>query len=861
VNPQTPLLPPNFTDPGKMQTAGVANPVTGQGTSGGSLLKNNPVSKLYGLVLLMLLFPCLASGVTTVNGKVQNLGTGNMTNGVFARFWLRGCAGNQPRVNGSAVIGPSQGGVFFFDLPTNSVGNVTGTLYSTRDSTGTGGGDIECGGSKTAVWYGMQIFVSGKGGPEMPIHAKSGGILDITQVIPITTSPVVQAPAGDVTYLRLDAANSPVTGNLQVVGKVIVAGINGDVYMDGSKYPSLSEAVAALPSGGTLRISAGTYTIPATLNMVSNLDIECSPNNSTILQASTALSDPVVQANGINHFRIAGCVIDGNRGVNTNQVKLVHIIGSSYGDVTDNHIQNANTRCVYVTNGSSYIRVRNNEISNCGQPLPATNGNEGVAVGIDGAGDSVSHVDVALNTIHDTSMGIGIYNGTTNALFDINVTGNRVYAVSNDGILAFSIGPGAPIQNVRVENNEVYCTGWPANGTGFSPNCTPGLFQTGSTVSSGGVGINMNSPLLDRPIVMGNSSHDNFYEGIDMVAQTITTVSTSGTTVTWVSGDPFSTTWVAGQALRINGVNYPLVSVAGANTTLTLGSSAGTQSNVPFTGIGYMRGTIVGNTTYNNGMGNVGVSGSGFSDSAYGNSWSGNVAYNNQAYGFIDQLSVDVTHNGDKAYNNDQRSGATGFISQDTLRGTWLSITADDSQAVPTQISDFVFSGLSKDNYVESASINATRVTDSGTGNSWKIGKTFLGTPVCIATTGSGGSYCVTGSLAGGAFTMKLPASNGTLSPLGVQDCGTTSTCAATDISATAHIVKGSVALVSGTPSTATVTGFSPFFSSTSSFVCTASNATTQTNAIKVVNASTSSITLTGPNTVTDTVNYSCIGN
>jgi hypothetical protein len=164
------------------------------------------------LLILALLIASPALATTTVTGTLQNLGGGTVGQGAFVRFWLRGCAGNQPRVNGTALIAPTQGGVFFFDLIANSSGVISGTIYSTRDSTGLLGGDIECGGSKTAVWYGMQTFVSGKGGPEIPVHAKNTGTLDISSVTPITTTPVVTAPTGDSTYFRLDAGNSPITG-------------------------------------------------------------------------------------------------------------------------------------------------------------------------------------------------------------------------------------------------------------------------------------------------------------------------------------------------------------------------------------------------------------------------------------------------------------------------------------------------------------------------------------------------------------------------------------------------------------------------------------------------------------------------
>lgn len=164
------------------------------------------------LLILLLLSAC-AWGTTTVTGNMQNLGTADVSGG-FIRFWLRGCAGNQPRVSGHGLIAPSLGGVFFFDIPANPSGAVSGTLYSNRDSTGLLGGDIECGGSTTATWYGMQAFFAGKGGPEIPVYAKNTAVLDISSVTPLTTNPVVIPPSGDSTYLRLDAGNSPITGTL-----------------------------------------------------------------------------------------------------------------------------------------------------------------------------------------------------------------------------------------------------------------------------------------------------------------------------------------------------------------------------------------------------------------------------------------------------------------------------------------------------------------------------------------------------------------------------------------------------------------------------------------------------------------------
>lgn len=220
---------------------------------------------LFGAILFLLLAP-LSWATTTVTGSIKNLGTGAVTPGSLVRFWLRGCAGNQPRINGTAVIAPTQGGVFFFDLAADASGNISGTIYSTRDNAGTGNGDIECGGSKTAVWYGMQVFNAGKGGPETPVHAKSGATLDVTQVTPITTNPVIAAPTGDTTYLRLDAGNSPIIGNLTVNGTVNDAGgtHTGPETFTGGVF-GLAFREQFFTSNGTFTIPAGITAVKVTV--------------------------------------------------------------------------------------------------------------------------------------------------------------------------------------------------------------------------------------------------------------------------------------------------------------------------------------------------------------------------------------------------------------------------------------------------------------------------------------------------------------------------------------------------------------------------------------------------------------------
>jgi hypothetical protein len=110
---------------------------------------------------------------------------------------------------------------------------------------------------------------------------------------------------------------------------------------------------------------------------------------------------------------------------------------------------------------------------------------------------------------------------------------------------------------------------------------------------------------------------------------------------------------------------------------------------------------------------------------------------------------------------------------------------------------------------------------------------------------------------------LTLPTS-GTLAVAGaspsVQFCGTTSSCSATS-QTNAQVVYGSVPLVSGTPSTATVTGISPAFTSSTSYKCqVTAQSSASTALLSVANVSGSSFTITGPATATTVINYACTG-
>jgi hypothetical protein len=93
-----------------------------------------------------------------------------------------------------------------------------------------------------------------------------------------------------------------------------------------------------------------------------------------------------------------------------------------------------------------------------------------------------------------------------------------------------------------------------------------------------------------------------------------------------------------------------------------------------------------------------------------------------------------------------------------------------------------------------------------------------------------------------------------TLSGVKATSCGTTSTCANTAESTTAKMVFGSVALSGGS---VTVSGISPYYTSTTSYFCNGTDSTAAAT-VTITRTSTSSITITG--TGSDVINYFCIG-
>lgn len=154
----------------------------------------------------------------TITGTLVDAATNLITAGTFVRFLLKGTQGIQPIVTGvgALVVGSGTGQGYFVDFIPNASGVVSGSVYSTRDSTGLLAGEIKINGNGTACWWEVSIWRGNKKVSSVHTHAKTGTTLDIGNLTAISTTPVATAPSGDSTYARLDGSNQPFTGNVSL---------------------------------------------------------------------------------------------------------------------------------------------------------------------------------------------------------------------------------------------------------------------------------------------------------------------------------------------------------------------------------------------------------------------------------------------------------------------------------------------------------------------------------------------------------------------------------------------------------------------------------------------------------------------
>ena len=386
--------------------------------------------------------------------------------------------------------------------------------------------------------------------------------------------------------------------------------------------------------------------------------------------------------------------------------------------------------------GDSHITVQNSEIFNNGQAAPSAQSGAGIQWAVGALANT--HIKIGPNNrIHDNNIGIEIANPTSSAVIneDVAISGNRIYSNANDAILATAfVSTGGVLQGIRVEDNELFCNGWPANGAGFSTNCVAGFQQNGSSSSQGGVGVDLiqnGSHLIRESTIVGNRIHDNIFEGVATTSNIFSTVSTVGTSVTWVSGSTqFNPQWKSGQVITIAQVPYRIASVASA-TSLTLQTSAGTQT-IGFAGPSLMDVTITGNISRNNGNALMSVGPGFYNQFSDDVTYSGNIAISNNFEGFENFYGNSISHSGDKAYSNDTGSAVNrnyGFADVGGIGNQYIGITADDPTASPTQTVGVNIGTFSTGALVMSISLYglSAKLTDTGVSTQYFNGTLFSG--------------------------------------------------------------------------------------------------------------------------------------
>lgn len=910
---------------------------------------------LMGLLLLV----GSAFATTTVSGTLRDLGTS--TSGTFVRFYLRGCSGNQPRVGGAALISPTGSGVFYKDLSASS-GSVSGTLYSTRDAAGTGNGEIECGGSLLAVWYGMVVFRNGIAGPETPIHAKNGVALDITTVTPITTSPVTTAPSGDGTYARID------TGNLPFLGLVTARGFANRRIYDTGWYSGLGAMVSDTPAGGLFYVPDNQTIATATATTINkNISGECPSKRSSTLQ-TTAGVNLFTGSGTVKDFLLKNCFLDGNnaglsalsvpdfgggndwsngaqlfenmRVMNWTGTALdlgqsvywTHIIGSRF----------ENNARSFKSKWASDFRISRSEfeLPRSGTTLPQVEFMCGSSCVIDSSDfetrSGVCQPDIYIDAdapggasgfgkiVHnkfgpenDCTNRDKVYVASRSATPNTNVYG--MYFAGND----FSaVGGGVAITGFAV-NLQNPIAGWRfvANRFGSYPVLINDAHS--NRTNSGGHNyfgcdnsIELNGGSDPSPTNSQVKLFSNYGRGFDFICEIGHTADNTLPVFPWSRHLKETTelrnrlayseaigswtknvgteTITCGQADRDGGTTACNITDAGAAT------NDGVQISISMTGArasGFFIEFDCQDT------GSLKTLHSGVWDSTDGAFVDGlhwftcgteakrhkfvvrgiNTGHSYSLFVYpgsairaeagtirvgkfqVSDFDSDyIATNGSAAVDTNNGSNfQNGVLIQKDLTMAGANSTFIGNVAI-TISSNSATPSVAQGNFFIISNGSATTITNFTNGRAGQRITLLFGNTNTKIQNGSNiklvGGQDITGQtnqILEFVFTTVWTQTDHSAVTY-VQDCGSTTTCSAAQN--TVKIVRGTVALSSGTPSTATVTGFSPAFSGTNTYNCTVTNETTQANPLKYSRASSSSITITGPNTVTDTVSYICIG-
>lgn len=503
--------------------------------------------------------------------------------------------------------------------------------------------------------------------------------------------------------------------------------LNNIVYLDGNTYPlttaGLIAAIAAATNSGTEpgqviippTVSGTPISITSTITVPSNCTIQGAGRNQTLFLAGASLNAVMFELSSASNVKLQGFSIDGNAANNANAFYLLYILTSTNVLCRDLRVGDGAAFAVFLSGANSYVSIEDSEIYGTGTTGGGSTG------GLFLAG---SHLRIRDCHIHDNILGVWAFNPTSSSVNyeDWIITGCSIHSNFSSGISFYAqYATGGTILGPRIENNDCYANGWPANGTGFPLAYSAGKFQTGSSTSSSGVGIELISDGLSailQPVVTGNRCHDNIYDGITLVAGYTLTVNTNGTAVTATAGT-FNVNWKAGTCILINSTTYFVASVTDT-THLTLTATAGVHNGYTMLAPVPMFGTVANNQSYNNGNAATGGTGC-FNELTEHNTYSGNIWNHNNLAGLSIAYSTDIAVSGDIAVSNNQgASGSSaysdGFVANCCLNTSFIGVKTWDITTSPTQtIGVCIASGCTNTTVISNGILATTPISDSGT--------------------------------------------------------------------------------------------------------------------------------------------------
>lgn len=621
--------------------------------------------------------------------------------------------------------------------------------------------------------------------PPTSTFSMGGQTLQSVAAATVGGQPLVAGVNNPATGTQL--ASTKITGNGGTIDlttahpSIINVNLNGviNVATYGAKCDGATDdcaaLTAALAAGPNICAPAGSTCLTScTLDIPSSTTVGGCADAFTIAAYST-LNGPLIQFSGVNSAGLGGgLTLNGNWGTNAHQNDLVQILNSS--NITIDGVLMLDTfgNGVDILGGNNGVTVKNSTVEFFGEPLSSGVNNCGFASQLQTVASK--SVDFFNDIAHDGDVGFCNYTTGTSSQVERNWRWSHIkaYANASDGWNLFSPDGGSgggSMTDIQLVDSEAWCNGWPASGAGFSGNCTPGYYQTGTIASASGSGFDANSAVQHRLVISNNVAHDNVWDGFDNTPQLTSTVNTSGTAVTWVSGVTFNTHWKAGQGIRLNGVIYTVSSVA-TTTSLTLSSSAGAQTGVAMIAPGEDAAVFVGNNAYNNGQGSSsGSPGAGFFDESIGTTYTGNFATLNNDPGFMWETSSGGSASANQSWNNDVNSTNwnMGYLCAGCVNMTFAGNGAWDDTGSNRQLyglsaskADYV--SVNDNYYYDNVTFFPFLLSGIGTHSFFEsngvVSTSQGGNPLGFTTAGS---YYLNGGASGGLYNLTLPPQNGML--------------------------------------------------------------------------------------------------